>query len=94
MAQAPILSPVKMGSAKRRRCSAVPRLRMAPPASPSEAPNASVKPGHTRASSIETIAIRAGSRTAGAASEAAVCASAARAISSMPKVRMSLRMVS
>ena len=83
------------GSAKRSFCSAVPRARMAPPQSPSDAPNASAKPGQKRESSIIRMAMSgpspprrrlASRRPRRAVRRPRVFAKAARTMSAMPNV--------
>src|SRR5437879_2775807 len=105
IAHAPILSSVMSGSAQRRFWRQVPLAMMAPPVNPTEAPNDMQKPGLIRDSSMVTIAPRAGSRIAPAASSGSSLAgapsacfsirsNAPRASSARPNVRAILRISS
>ena len=56
MPQAPILSMTRIGSAQRFFCAVVPLAMIAPPASPTQAPNDMKNPGLMRENSIARIA--------------------------------------
>jgi hypothetical protein len=97
-AQAPIFSIVITGSANRSRWVRVPRAMIAPPQSPSDAPNDMANPGQTRESSIIKMVMSGPSPTVGrraCAGSAAVLrafANAARTMSATPKVAQRSRM--
>jgi hypothetical protein len=86
------LSIVITGSANRSRWAGVPRAMMAPPQSPSEAPNDIANPGQMRESSIIKMLMSGPSPTvgrrdcAGSAAGLAAFANAARTMSLTPKV--------